>query len=96
MKRYPLGNNENPLVLRVRSMEEAERVIRFCTSQGLKADAIINPDKPLDLSDLKTIARLYRRKADKISPNHRCPCGNGKKYKKCCWSKDQDDSSPIG
>ena len=23
----------------------------------------------------------------KIGPNEPCPCGSGKKYKKCCWSK---------
>jgi peptide deformylase len=26
-------------------------------------------------------------KATKVGPNDRCPCGSGKKYKKCCGSK---------
>jgi hypothetical protein len=26
----------------------------------------------------------------KISRNDPCPCGSGKKYKKCCWGKDFD------
>lgn len=25
----------------------------------------------------------------KVGRNDPCPCGSGKKYKKCCWSKDQ-------
>ena len=25
-----------------------------------------------------------QRKADKIYPNDPCPCGSGKKYKRCC------------
>ena len=25
-----------------------------------------------------------RRRGKKIGPNHRCPCGSGKKYKRCC------------
>lgn len=25
----------------------------------------------------------------KVGRNEPCPCGSGKKYKKCCWSKDQ-------
>jgi len=29
----------------------------------------------------------------KISRNAPCPCGSGKKYKKCCLSKDQAKSS---
>ena len=24
---------------------------------------------------------------DKVRPNDPCPCGSGKKYKKCCWAK---------
>lgn len=24
---------------------------------------------------------------DKVRPNDQCPCGSGKKYKKCCWAK---------
>ena len=28
----------------------------------------------------------------KISRNAQCPCGSGKKYKKCCLSKDQAKS----
>lgn len=28
----------------------------------------------------------YRRPTPKISPNAPCPCGSGKKYKKCCGS----------
>ena len=27
--------------------------------------------------------------ADKIGPNDPCPCGSGKKYKKCCMQKDK-------
>jgi hypothetical protein len=23
----------------------------------------------------------------KTRPNDQCPCGSGKKYKKCCWAK---------
>lgn len=26
----------------------------------------------------------------KATRNDPCPCGSGKKYKKCCWGKDQD------
>lgn len=26
---------------------------------------------------------------EKVGRNEPCPCGSGKKYKKCCWSKDQ-------
>ena len=29
------------------------------------------------------------KKANKIGPNDPCPCGSGKKYKKCCLQKDK-------
>ena len=29
------------------------------------------------------------KKAQKIGPNDPCPCGSGKKYKKCCMQKDK-------
>ena len=28
------------------------------------------------------------RKEKKVGPNDPCPCGSGKKYKKCCREKD--------
>ena len=40
-------------------------------------------------------------KTEKVDPikgagdpgrNDPCPCGSGKKYKKCCWGKDKDKS----
>ncbi len=33
---------------------------------------------------------------NKIGPNNPCPCGSGKKYKKCCFMKDGKPSRPAG
>jgi hypothetical protein len=30
---------------------------------------------------------------DKIGRNDPCPCGSGKKYKKCCLEKDEQEKS---
>ncbi len=32
-----------------------------------------------------------RNKDKKVGPNDPCPCGSGKKYKKCCMQKDKDN-----
>ena len=32
------------------------------------------------------------RKATKVGPNDPCPCGSGKKYKKCCMQKDKNSN----
>jgi preprotein translocase subunit SecA len=34
-------------------------------------------------------AKTVRRTKPKIGRNDPCPCGSGKKYKKCCMARDQ-------
>ncbi len=41
----------------------------------------------------KSVKRQPIKKAVKIGPNDPCPCGSGKKYKKCCMQKDKNDSN---
>ena len=36
----------------------------------------------------KTVRRQPVVKKIKVGPNDPCPCGSGKKYKKCCRDKD--------
>jgi preprotein translocase subunit SecA len=35
-----------------------------------------------------TVKKQPVRNANKVGPNDPCPCGSGKKYKKCCRDKD--------
>ena len=37
----------------------------------------------------ETLKKTPVRKAAKIGPNDPCPCGSGKKYKKCCYLKNK-------
>jgi preprotein translocase subunit SecA len=37
----------------------------------------------------KEKVKTIRRASPKIGRNDPCPCGSGKKYKKCCMSRDQ-------
>jgi preprotein translocase subunit SecA len=37
----------------------------------------------------KTVKAQPVRKSGKVGPNDPCPCGSGKKYKKCCMQKDK-------
>ena len=49
--------------------------------------------------DVEVTAPTTRRRAvGRIGRNDPCRCGSGKKYKRCCWSKDQErleDSSDV-
>ena len=44
------------------------------------------PDKPFDFGGSNVIDMKSRQK---IGRNDPCPCGSGKKYKKCCLGKDE-------
>ena len=32
---------------------------------------------------------VIKKKAEQIGPNALCPCGSGKKYKKCCGASEE-------
>ena len=60
-----------------------------------EADWLYNLEEWDDIYDQETRKRLYKEKkssttvikAPKVYPNDPCPCGSGKKYKKCCGRK---------
>lgn len=104
MSKPSLGSNENPLWLRVQTLEQADAMIMFCNRLGLLASASVDPDQPPDISDLRKVLGLYQRVSNKVPRNAPCPCQSGKKYKKCCAhgggvseeSSHNGFSSPIG
>lgn len=44
--------------------------------------------KPIDLDSDNPFGIPYERKTPKVGRNEECPCGSGKKYKKCCIMKE--------
>ena len=66
------------LVARVQTNEvRRERVAKVTGESGGSEDAVSSGKKePV-------------RKTIKVGPNDPCPCGSGKKYKKCCYLKDK-------
>ena len=46
--------------------------------------AVFDEEKRKELYKEQKQSQIYRRKGPKIYPNDPCPCGSGKKYKKCC------------
>ncbi len=54
------------------------RVAPMERKEVLKGDAVAGGEKPV-------IKRtVVKKKEEKVGPNDPCPCGSGKKYKKCC------------
>lgn len=60
-----------------------------------EAEWLYNLEEWNDIFDEETRKALYKEqkssttivKGDKVYPNDPCPCGSGKKYKKCCGRK---------
>lgn len=66
-------------------IEKAERVVFDCIARiniGLK-EARVKAVGRMSLN-VESAEKIYRSGGEKIGRNAPCPCGSGKKYKKCC------------
>ena len=81
-----LGTSGRPAILRVRTPERAEEVFSLCAEHGWQVIVGVEPDQPEDISDMKRLLNPPEpaRAAVTIGRNDPCPCGSGRKYKKCC------------
>ncbi len=82
-----LGTRNNPAVVRVHTIERAQRVLDFCKENDVEVIVGVEPDKSEDISDIEralSAREPARRIAPKVGRNDPCPCGSGKKFKKCC------------
>ena len=84
-----IGTHKHPAIVRVASEARAVQIVELCNRHGIHVIAGIEPDRQEDISDVERILRRAEpAKAPKapprISGNDYCPCGSGKKYKKCC------------
>ncbi len=52
-------------------------------------NAIFDEDKRKELYKEQKNSGTVRRETAKVYPNDPCPCGSGKKYKKCCMRKTE-------
>jgi SWIM/SEC-C metal-binding protein len=81
-----IGTRKKPAVVRVQTPERAEHILDFCNDKEVVVIVGVEPDKPEDLSDIERalLAREPARSTPKVGRNEPCPCGSGKKFKKCC------------
>ena len=63
-------------------------LVRLKTNQEIKREKVAKETTTSGTSD-KTVKKQPVRKEKKVGPNDPCPCGSGKKYKKCCMQKDK-------
>jgi len=81
-----LGTEKQPAVARVKSQKRAEEILSICSKHGWKVIVGVEPNKPEDISDVERLLDPPEAaKAQvKTGRNDPCPCGSGKKYKRCC------------
>jgi SWIM/SEC-C metal-binding protein len=81
-----LGSEKRPAIFRVESEERAREIAEFCSPYDWKYIIGVEPDKPEDISDLDRLLNPPEpaRASKKVGRNDPCPCGSGKKFKRCC------------
>ena len=63
-------------------------LVELKPTQEVKRQKVAKETAATGTSD-GTVKKQPVRKEKKVGPNDPCPCGSGKKYKKCCMQKDK-------
>jgi SWIM/SEC-C metal-binding protein len=81
-----IGTKQRPAVVRVQTQERAAEILALCKEHDIQALVGVEPDKTEDISDVERILAppVPVAAGPKVGRNDPCPCGSGKKYKKCC------------
>jgi len=81
-----LGTEKKPAVVRVQTEERLKEVGSIFEEKGWSYIIGLEPDKSEDITDLEILLNPSKPMIaeNKVGRNDPCPCGSGKKYKKCC------------
>jgi len=85
-KTAKLGTENNPVVVNVQTEQRVKELELVFEENGWKYTIELEPDKPEDITSLEILLNPIKTKIaeKKVGRNEPCPCGSGKKYKKCC------------
>ena len=67
-------------------------LVQLRTNQEVKREKVAKETGTAAASKTMVKKQPVRNAAKKVGPNDPCPCGSGKKYKKCCMQKDKASS----
>ena len=81
-----LGTAKNPAVVNVQTEERVKELESVFDKNGWKYAIELESGKPEDIKALEILLNPIKTKIaeKKVKRNGPCPCGSGKKYKKCC------------
>jgi SWIM/SEC-C metal-binding protein len=85
-KAAKLGTEKNPAAVRVKTKKRMKEVAAIFEENNWKYSIELVREKPEDVNDLELLLNPPKTviAEEKIGRNQPCPCGSGKKYKKCC------------
>ena len=63
--------------------------VRIAPQQEIKRQKVAKETSASGTAEATVKKQPIRNKDKKVGPNDPCPCGSGKKYKKCCMQKDK-------
>jgi len=64
-------------------------LVQVRTNQEVKRERVAKETGTAAATKTQVKKQPVRNAANKVGPNDPCPCGSGKKYKKCCMHKDK-------
>jgi len=83
-----LGTDKAPAVISVQTEARKEELIKTFIEHGWASKIDVNPEQEENIRDLDILLErennaqaVSKKDANRNDP---CPCGSGKKYKKCC------------
>ncbi|NNF97858.1 MAG: hypothetical protein HKM93_00625 [Desulfobacteraceae bacterium] len=85
-KATKLGTKKNPARIRVQTEERMMELTAVFKENGWNFIIGLEPDEAEDITDLELLQNPQKTMIaeKKVGRNEPCPCGSGKKYKKCC------------
>jgi SWIM/SEC-C metal-binding protein len=85
-KSAKLGTQKNPAVVHVKTKKRMKEVASIFKEHGWEYTIELDKAEPEDITDLEILLNTPETVTvdKKIGRNDPCPCGSGKKYKKCC------------
>jgi len=95
-----LGTKNRPVRFRVQNEARLQEIASLCDKNGWIFVGGFEPDEPEDLREVEYLLNpqafasqprmansnimTVKLEKPKVGRNEACPCGSGKKYKKCC------------
>lgn len=85
-KEAKLGTAKNPAAITVQTEKRATELKSVFEENGWEYTIELEPDKAEDITALEMLLNPPKTRTveKKLGRNEPCPCGSGKKYKRCC------------